>query len=857
MPNETDRPFLPFSPGPKNKLRQRVRGGGARPRENIAEHGQALLRQIEAFQRTISVQLNDRAPDLPPLPDDHQVIIEAKRFQPEQARSLGLTPIEERENGMLVTVSPDINFPTLVSKAQGYISERTDSGNPRFGGVIAPIEQIRPATREDKAGERLTAWLNSESFHLDQAVWVDVELAGGQIDDGVQNRQEFYDYISKFSVDLPPYAEQVVTATGNYLVETDYSLHRVLLPGRAIVDLLDDSRAHWILSIDLLPDIEDRTVPLPVGADGTLPELPALSPDAPRVVIVDTGLAANHPLFSDQRGRTIVGRQFNFLPDSAEPAGLTDDEIEHGHGTAIASIAAYGSLTSFMLDDRAEKPEPLFWIENAKIALPAAKLQSGLPADWPQFHPSQFPKALIRDVVAAFHHPMPQQCKIFNLSLGNAPHPRHTIYNWAEELDNLSAQRDLLFVVAAGNLRPAEIAHLTQAGGAYPDYLLEPQARLRNPAQAHTALTVGAVTAPPIAPITPFQGETPLAPEGHPAPFSRTGSPPQGLVKPDVVEVGGNLGRSRNELRELPELAVLVANRDFVAGQAEQPFSFHYGAGLAAAKVTHLAGRIQARYPQASANLIRALIVNSAEWPANFVESLQPKPEEPLPVEDREKLLRWCGYGVPQPDRALSSNAHCMVFVAEDEFSWTPEDKRGSGRYPAKVSFFSINLEPDDLYRLPPATQVRVSLTLAYNPPVRKTQRRRYQAIDMRWTLRRREETSEEFQARWMAEAEAPDEEGEEGADISRLRPWPWRLKPVLNPGGRVRRGSLIRDWFDVYAHELPHNLEIVTLAMVAPWYKPADPFNQRFALVVSIEARDQKAPIYDTVRVHSDGTLD
>jgi hypothetical protein len=105
-----------------------------------------------------------------------------------------------------------------------------------------------------------------------------------------------------------------------------------------------------------------------------------------------------------------------------------------------------------------------------------------------------------------------------------------------------------------------------------------------------------------------------------------------------------------------------------------------------------------------------------------------------------------------------------------------------------------------------------------------------------------------------MAEAEAPDEEGEEGADTSRLRPWPWQLKPILNPGGRVRRGSLIRDWFDIYAHELPQTLEIVSLAMIAPWYKPADSFAQRFALVVSIEARDQKAPIYDTVRVQSDG---
>jgi hypothetical protein len=78
-------------------------------------------------------------------------------------------------------------------------------------------------------------------------------------------------------------------------------------------------------------------------------------------------------------------------------------------------------------------------------------------------------------------------------------------------------------------------------------------------------------------------------------------------------------------------------------------------------------------------------------------------------------------------------------------------------------------------------------------------------------------------------------------------------LKPILNPGGRVRRGSLIRDWFDVFAHELPDTLEFVTLAMVAPWRRPPEPLEQHFALVVSIEARQQQVPIYDAVRVHMD----
>ena len=766
----TTRPFLPFAAGPKNRLRQRVRGGGAKPRQSPAEHGQGLLQQIEAFQQLIDAQATSRAPDLPPLPDEVQVVIEARRLLPEQVSSLGLTPLEEREGGLLVTVSPDVSMPTLVAKAQAYVSERTDSGNPRYGSVIAPIDQIRPASRTDKAGDRLAAWIEAGELNPETPVWVDVELAGGQTPRGIQNRQEFFDYLSKFGAELPPYAEEVVTATGHFLIEEDYSLHRVFLVGRAIMDLLDDSRANWILSIDLAPKIEDQTMALPAVAGGELPPLPHLPAEAPRVVIIDSGIAADHPLFRDNTGRTIIGRQMNFLPTSVEPADFTGDEIDQGHGTAVASIAAYGSIQDFALGQNRAIP-PVFWIENAKIMLPAAKLEPAAPDTQPQLYPTQFPKSLMREVVAAFHHPMPRFCKIFNLSAGSAPHPRHTISNWAEELDNLSAQHDVLFVVATGDLPPAEIAASLAAGGAYPAYLLDPQARLRNPAQAHTALSVGALTADPLVAAPPWKRDQPLAPAQHPAPFSRSGLIKNGIVKPDVVEVGGNLSRNGPALTSSPELAVLAANRNFVTGQAAQPLGFHYGAGLAAPKVTHLAGRIQAQYPDISANLIRALIVNSAEWPAAFMETLTPQGEETLATEDRQTLLRLCGYGLPQPDKALSSTAHCMVFVAEDAFSWSPEDRNSSGRYPAKVSFFSIRFEPDDLYRLPPAAQIRVSVTLAYNPPVRKTQRRRYQGVNMRWELKRRDETSEEFQARWMAEAEVADDEEDEETTLARSSP--------------------------------------------------------------------------------------
>ncbi|HMR66962.1 MAG TPA: hypothetical protein PKE64_23370, partial [Anaerolineae bacterium] len=338
------RPFLPLMASPKNRLRQKVRGGGPKPRDSAEQHGQNLLRQIEDFQKIIDHQATGRAEDLPPLPAETQVIIESRRLLPEQLGSLGLTPLAERDGGILVSLTPDVTLPALASKAEGYISQRTDSGNPRYGGVIAPIEQIRPAGRADKLGERLAALIEAGDLGPDRLIWIEIELAGGQSESGSHNRQEFNDYLRHFSSDLPPYSEDIVTATGHFLVEADYSLHRVLLPGRAVLDLLDDSRAHWVLAIDLVPQIEERLPPLAAGANLEPPALPALPADAPRVVVIDSGLADDHPLFRDVQGQTIVGRQQSFLPETLENAASTRDEVDHGHGTAVASLVAYGSL---------------------------------------------------------------------------------------------------------------------------------------------------------------------------------------------------------------------------------------------------------------------------------------------------------------------------------------------------------------------------------------------------------------------------------------------------------------------------------------------------------------------------------
>ncbi len=848
------RPFMPLEEGPKNQRRKTSGGGGSSTkRQDPDEHGENLLRQAEDFQQIINDQQTKRASQLPDLPEKVQVIIKAEDLSPEKLKSLGLDFIEEREEGTLVTISPDAKLETLTDKAQNYISERTPKGNPVNRTVIEPVNKILPSTRSDKLGDRLEEWINQDKLHPDESLWVDIELGGGRSEIGEQNRQEFYEYVSQLNNKLSSDPDQAIAYIGPSLIEDDYSLHRAWLPGIAIEDLLDNSQASWILLIDLIPEIEDEVMRLREVKAAAIPPLPILTEDAPRVVVIDSGIAANHPLFQDGDGQTILGRQVNLLPDSVEPPELTADEVDGGHGTAVASIAAYGDVGKFILDQTPDT-YPIFWVENAKILIPASKLDPLGPPDLPKLHPSQLPKKLMRQVVANFHQSSPQLCKIFNLSVGSLPHRlQQPISNWAEELDNLSANNDVLFVLSSGNLHLNEILSLSQEVGDYPRYLLDRRARLRDPAQAHTALTVGSLTYSDVIPAPHRNTDTFFAPAHHPSPFSRSGLLTDGIVKPDVVEIGGNLSHNNltDRLRQLPELSIPVANRNFISGQQGGLVGFQSGTSMAAPKVANLAGRIHSQYPDASANLIRALIVNSAEW-LEHAFLLNFSILGATPDEFKRNMLRLCGYGVPQPDKALSANTHYIVYTTEDEFKWMEDEKTSSDKYPSKVSFFQVNLDQDALFGLPPGTEIRVSITLAYNPPVRKTWRRNYQGIEMRWELIPQNQRVDDFRAQWMAEVEDEESNGEEIDKDNSLKstPWPWYLRPTLSPRNKNRRGTIIRDWFDVRANELPTPLDIAVLAKVAPWRTPPEPLTQQFALVVSIESRNQTVPIYDEIRI-------
>ncbi|MEU5162651.1 S8 family serine peptidase [Streptomyces sp. NPDC020875] len=156
-----------------------------------------------------------------------------------------------------------------------------------------------------------------------------------------------------------------------------------------------------------------------------------------KIAVLDTGIDATHP---DLAGRVVAAKNFS---------SATGPEDKHGHGTHVASTAAGRGVK----DSRFKGVAPGAELINAKV------LDDGGSGD-------------DSGIVAGIDWAVAQGADVLNLSLGGYDTPE--IDPLEAQINKLSAEKGVLFAVAAGNSGP-------DAGG------------IGSPGSADAALTVGAV----------------------------------------------------------------------------------------------------------------------------------------------------------------------------------------------------------------------------------------------------------------------------------------------------------------------------------------------------------------------------
>lgn len=410
--------------------------------------------------------------------------------------------------------------------------------------------------------------------------------------------------------------------------------------------------------------------------------------DACGILIIDSGLISNHPLLE-----SAIKYEENFQTGEVE----THDTV--GHGTAVGGNCIYGDIDK-CIDDK------LFYASNylfsAKVMY-AEKFGTeifGSAYDQEKLVENQF-----KEAIDFFLTNEELKIKVVNISIGNIYEvwdgKLRRQFPLASLIDEIAIQYpNIIFVVSTGNAQPtSHFDNLADIINKYPDYLYDDlNFKIINPATSSLSITVGSLAPTP---KIFFRDNSdiwyPIAMENEPSPFTRTGAGINKAIKPELVEYGGNLicNELAGQIRENigSKLSVLSNNI------SSELFRYDYGSSFSAPKISNIIGKVGNYFPNASANFIKNLILQSA----NNQFNIQFKGTKP---EKIKKNLYTIGYGLPKFESAIFSTNNRVLLFDENEIGLD------------KVMCYSLNL-PEIFIET--KGRKKISVVLIYNPITKAT----------------------------------------------------------------------------------------------------------------------------------------
>lgn len=531
--------------------------------------------------------------------------------------------------------------------------------------------------------------------------------------------------------------------------------------------------------------------------------------------LLDTGVNIGHPLIA---------------PVLSEEDALTvdlnwgtHDHCRTGHGTRMAGIAAYGDLMRHLASN--DRVYITHRLESCKI-LPPQPAEND-PELW-GFITSQ---AVSRAEINA-----PERQRVLCSAVTSEDtRDRGRPTSWSGQVDKLTSGADdgvrRLFIVAAGNTTT-------------PEALPYPESQVHNsvhdPGQAWNALTVGAYTQLDRIRDPEYKIYTPIAARGQLSPFTSTSKDwdAKWPNKPDVVFEGGNLGVDASGFpTECADLSVLSTYHNIT----EAHFGGFSMTSAATAQAGWFAAKIQNEYPELWPETVRALMVHSARW----TDAMKAQFLDDESKGSYARLLRICGYGVPDLDRALYSARNSLTLIAEEEiqpFRW----ESGTGKF-NEMHLFELPW-PREVLLEHGMLDVEMRVTLSYfiepGPgEIGWQDRYRYASHGLRFDINAAGEDTRTFVQRINRRMRS--EESGRPSISSASNKW------VIGSTARDR-GSLHSDIWRGSAADLATG-GIIGVYPVVGWWRERSHLGMankstRYALIVSITAPEQEIDVYTPV---------
>ena len=307
------------------------------------------------------------------------------------------------------------------------------------------------------------------------------------------------------------------------------------------------------------------------------------------------------------------------IPALAEAAEFSDTNFvlsspndENGHGTGVSGVAIYGDIKQCITN---RLFQPTAWLFSARVTDANN-----------QYNPDSLLENQLENAINYFINAYPN-CKVVNISLGDSRlvfRDGQKQFRLAAKIDEIAHRyqdKNLVFVISAGNFQYNPVSN-ELIHSDYPNYLLNEEAGIIEPATSAIALSVGSLSLGmgSFSYNDDAQRNVVAKMLGYPSPFTRSGFGVDGAIKPELVDFGGDLVIDRTRvINNDPSAAILTLSKD----SSSSLFRAYCGTSFAAPRIANIAAQLFTKFPNASSNLIRALIVNSATLPKEIPSAFQ------------------------------------------------------------------------------------------------------------------------------------------------------------------------------------------------------------------------------------------
>ncbi len=723
-------------------------------------------------------------------------------------RTQGIRLLNVREDDETNTIKATVYIPDgkenyFIKKAEEYASKQTTKGKPKNNDLISSIEDVKLAVLE-------SFWFGKpDTIPANTPVWCELWLR--------------YDY-KQNSPDTWKLIEENITSICQ---ENNISINEkhIIFPER-IVKLIYANAASLKKIISMCQFIaEIRRAPEATTFFNELSNSEQkdwVSDLLSRttyergdisVCLLDTGLTSKHPLLDPATDMKHV-----------QAVNTTWGSGDHqGHGTEMAGIALFYDLKQAL-----ESNEPItisHEIESVKILPPQG------------VNPPDLYGAITEQAVSLAEISNPKSKRIICMAITA---PDHNTFDgsptsWSAAIDSITSGAEeenekRLFLISAGNVNPNEFTQTP-----YPD--ANTLHCVESPGQSWNAITIGSYSTDTKISDSHFSGYSPLASLGELSPYSSTSETwnSKWPIKPEVLFNGGNIAFNGTDYTECPDLSLLTTNHKPLFKQ----FSTIWGTSSATAQAAWFCAQLLNEYPDIWPETIRALMIHSANWTQ---EMRQQFCYEDAKTKGRRRLLRTCGYGVPDLQKAIQCMNNNVNMVIQGELQ--PYGKECMH----EMHFHTLPWAKELLQALG-EIPVTLKLTLSYfiepGPgEVGWKDKYRYPSCGLRFDVINKDETKSDFQKRINAKMREEDQtdtrEGTSG--INR-----WFLGPTNRDVG-----SIHSDFCTLNAVDLC-DCNYIAVFPVMGWWRERSYLNRydkkiRYSLVVSLSTPKVDVDLYTPI---------